>query len=206
MDKLELIKSLEEKRFPKHVIDACSNVKRHDFIPYTLRTMAYDDSALPIGHGQTISQPYTIALMLSLLDLKPGQKVLEIGSGCGYVLALLSEIVGKKGRVFGIELINELAKKSKTLLSDYRNVRVFNRNGSKGLLEEAPFDRILISAALHDIPEVIIGQLKNNGILVAPKGSRFEQEIITIQRKSKAEFEIKKRLPGFIFVPFIGEY
>lgn len=206
MDKLELIKSLEEKKFPKHVIESFSRVKRQDFIPYTLRGMAYQDSPLPIGQGQTMSQPYTIALMLSLLDLKPGQKVLEIGSGSGYVLALISEIVGKKGRVFGIEVINELAKKSRdNLHDDYKNARVLHKNGSKGLAEEAPFDRILISSALHDIPEVIMGQLKNNGILVAPKGSRFEQEIIAIQRKSKAEFQILKRLPGFLFVPFIGE-
>ena len=205
MDKLELIKSLEEQRFPQHVIEAFSNVKRQDFAPYNLRSMAYEDSPLPIGHGQTISQPYTIALMLSLLDLKQGQKVLEIGSGSGYVLALISEIVGKKGRVFGVELINELAKKSKDNLHDYKNTRVLHRNGSTGLPEEAPFDRILISAALHDIPEVIMGQLKNTGILVAPKGSRFEQEIIAIQRKSKAEFEMIKRLPGFLFVPFVGE-
>ena len=205
MDKQELIKSLEEKKFPKHVLEAFSRVKRQDFIPYTLRGMAYNDSALPIGSGQTMSQPYTIALMLSLLDLKPGQKVLELGSGSGYVIALISEIVGKKGRVFGIEVINELFKKSKDNLHDYKNTRVLHRNGSKGLPEEAPFDRILISAALHDIPEIIIGQLKNNGILVAPKGSRFEQEIIAIQRKSKTEFEMKKRLPGFLFVPFIEE-
>ena len=205
MDKLELLKSFEEKKFPAHVIEAFSKVKRQDFAPYNLRSMAYEDSPLPIGHGQTISQPYTIALMLSLLDLKKGQKVLEIGSGYGYVLALISEIVGKKGRVFGIEVINELAKKSKDNLHDYKNVRVLHRNGSKGFPEEALFDRILISAALHDIPEIIMGQLKNNGILVAPKGSRFEQEIIAIQRKSETEFEMIKRLPGFLFVPFVEE-
>ena len=101
--------------------------------------------------------------------------------------------------------MKNLAVKSKTNLTDYENVKVYNKNGIKGLEEEAPFDGIVISAALHEIPEKTMGQLKNNGILVAPKGSRFEQEIIAIRRKSKSEFEIKKRIPGFIFVPFIGE-
>ena len=204
MEKKELLDSLKEKNFPQKILDAFSKVKRENFIPRNVKTMAYEDTALPIGHGQTVSQPHTIAIMLSLLDLKKGQKVLEIGSGCGYVLALLSEIVEKEGRVFGIEVVKELAKKSKENLADYyENVKIYNKNGAEGLEEKALFDRILISAAIRDIPEKVMGQLKNNGILVAPKGSRFEQEIIAIQRKSKTEFEIKKKIPGFIFVPFV---
>ncbi len=205
MEKKDLLNSLREKGFSEKIIEAFSKVKREDFIPQNIKAMAYEDTALPIGLGQTISQPYTISVMLSLLDLKKGQKVLEIGSGCGYVLALLSEIVGEKGRVFGIELIKALAEKSKENLVECDNIKVYNKNGFNGLQEEAPFDGIVISAALHEIPEEIMSQLKNRGILVAPKGSRFEQEIIAIQRKSEHEFEIKKRLPGFVFVPFIGE-
>ncbi len=203
MNKQELLESLKEKNFPQEILDAFSKVKREDFMPRNVKEMAYEDTALPIGNGQTISQPYTIALMLSLMDLKKGQKVLEIGSGSGYVLALLSEIVGEKGRVFGVELVKELAEKSKENLIDYGKIRVYNKNGINGLEEEAPFNSIIISAALRDIPEKLMGQLKVGGIIVAPKGSRFEQEIIAIQRKSKTEFEIKKRLPGFIFVPFV---
>jgi len=206
MNKQELIESLEEKRFSKTILDAFSKVKREDFIPNNVKEMAYGDTALPIGHGQTISQPYTIAVMLSLLDLKKGKglKVLEIGSGCGYVLALLSEIVGENGKVFGIELVKDLAKKSKENLAGYGNVKVYNKNGAQGLEEEAPFDGIIISAAIHDIPEKILSQLKpKSGTLVAPKGSRFEQELVAIRRKSKTEFEIKKKIPGFIFVPFV---
>ncbi|MDP3992255.1 MAG: protein-L-isoaspartate O-methyltransferase [Nanoarchaeota archaeon] len=205
MNKEELLDSLREKGFSKAIIDAFSKVKREDFVPRNVRMMAYEDTALPIGHGQTISQPYTIAVMLSLLDLKKGggQKVLEIGSGCGYVLALISEIIGENGKVFGVELVKKLAEKSRENLMEFDNAKVYHRSGSLGLPEKAPFDGILISAAIRDIPEKILDQLKNQGILVAPKGSRFEQEIIAIQRKSKTEFEMIKKIPGFIFVPFI---
>src|SRR3989344_1119970 len=113
MDKLQLLQSLKKKNFPEEVVEAFSEVKREDFISEDLTEKAYEDTALPIGQGQTISQPYTIAIMLSELNLKKGQKVLEIGSGSGYVLALLSELVGKSGKVFGIEIIKELAEKSK---------------------------------------------------------------------------------------------
>ena len=205
MNKEELLNSLKEKGFSKKIVDAFSKVKREDFTPKNVRAMAYEDTALPIGHGQTISQPYTIAVMLSLMDLRKGQKVLEIGSGCGYVLALLSEVVGESGKVFGIELVKKLAEKSKENLIEYDNVKVYNKNGSEGLPEKAPFDSIIISAAIRDIPEKIMGQLNpKGGIIVAPKGSRFEQELIAIRRKSESEFEIKKKIPGFIFVPFIG--
>ena len=205
MEKQDLLNSLREKGFSEKILDAFSKVKREDFIPKNIKAMAYEDTALPIGHGQTISQPYTISVMLSLLDLKRGQKVLEIGSGCGYVLALLSEIVGEQGKVYGLEIVKELAEKSKKNLGKYDNIKVYNRNGSKGLPEKTPFDSVIISAAMRNIPEEIMSQLKNRGILVAPKGSRFEQEIIAIQRKSSSEFEMIKRLPGFVFVPFIGE-
>lgn len=207
MNKQELLDSLGEKGFSGQIIEAFSKVKREDFIPKNVQPMAYEDTALPVGHGQTISQPYTIAVMLSLLELKKdkAQKVLEIGSGCGYVLALLSEIVGKNGKVYGMELLKELAEKSKANLADYGNIIVYNKNGSEGLPEKAPFDSIIISAALSHIPEKIMGQLKNKGTIVAPKGSRFEQELVAIQRKSESEFEIKNRVPGFIFVPFVEE-
>ena len=204
MEKEDLLESLAEKNFPSEILNAFSNVKREDFTPKNVKTMAYDDTALPIGHGQTISQPYTIALMLSLLHLKKGQKVLEIGSGSGYVLALLSELVGEKGRVFGVEVVKELAEKSKENLVEYgKNIKVHNKNGIDGFKEEANFNGIVVSAALRDIPEKLLEQLKVGGVLVAPKGSRFEQEIIAIQRKSKTEFEVKKKIPGFIFVPFV---
>jgi protein-L-isoaspartate(D-aspartate) O-methyltransferase len=205
MKRDELIQLLMEKQIPPHILKAFEEVRREDFAPYQLRAKAYEDTALPIGHGQTISQPRTIAMMLSQLDVKPGQKVLEVGSGSGYVLALLSELVEKKGKVFGLEVVKELFAKSKDNLIDYKNVHVLHRNGSSGLEDESPFDRIIISAACRNIPEKLMAQLKIKGILVAPLGSRFEQDLIVIQRISKNEFEMKKKIPGFLFVPFVEE-
>lgn len=208
MNKKELLDSLRERGAPEKIVDVFEKVNRENFISYNLRKMAYEDAPIPLVKGQTTSQPYTIALMLSNLNLKPGQKVLEIGSGSGYVLALISELVGKTGKVIGLEIVPELVRKSRENLENerYKNVKVYKRNGSNGFPDEAKFDRILISAALRDVPEKIMAQLKTHGgILVAPKGSRFEQEIIVIERHSESEFEIKKRLPGFVFVPFVQD-
>ena len=205
MNKQQLLDSLIEKGFPKRIVEAFSAVPRENFIQEEFSEKAYEDTALPIGHGQTISQPYTIALMLTHLDLKPGQKILEIGSGSGYVLALISEIVGKKGKVVGLEIVKELAEKSKENLEEYKNVKIFHKTGFHGFPDQSPFDRILLSAACRDIPEELMGQLKNGGILVAPQGSRFEQEIVVIKRRAKNEFEVLKKLPGFLFVPFVEE-
>ncbi|MEX2016980.1 MAG: protein-L-isoaspartate O-methyltransferase [Candidatus Pacearchaeota archaeon] len=202
MNKVQLLKSLKEEGFSRDIIDSFYGVRREDFIPDNLKSQAYEDTALPIGHGQTISQPYTIALMLSELDLKPGQKILEAGSGSGYVLALISKIVGKKGKVFGLEILKSLVAKSKVNLEDYNNVKIYRRNGFNGLPEEAPLDRILISAACREIPKELLNQLKDKGILVAPKGPVFEQNIVVIQRQG-AEFIVKTEIPGFVFVPFV---
>ncbi len=202
MNKQQLLKSLKEMGFSEKILDAFSAVKREDFVPPEFKYNAYEDTPLPIGSGQTISQPHTIAIMLSELDLRKGQKVLELGSGCGYVLALISKIVGNEGKVFGVEIISELAKKSKENLENYNNIKIYNKSGFRGLPEQAPFDRILVSAACRELPEELLGQLKEGGILVLPKGPRFEQELMVFQRKGNV-FEIKKKIPGFIFVPFV---
>lgn len=213
MNKQQLIERLRAMGFSEKILEAFSAVKREDFIPEELQRDTYEDTALPIGHGQTISQPYTIAVMLSELDLNEGQKVLEVGSGSGYVLALISKIIGKKNsskhskseaRVFGLEVIKKLAKKSKEALENYRHIKVYNKNGSGGLPEEAPFDRILVSAAVREIPKKLLSQLKEKGILVAPKGPVFEQNIVVIQRQGD-KFITKTEIPGFVFVPFVGE-
>ena len=206
MIKQELLEKLKSNGFSSNIVNAFSKVKREDFVPKGYRHLAYKDIALPIEYNQTISQPFTIAIMLSLLDLKQDQKVLEIGSGCGYVLALLSEIVGKKTQVFGVEIIQGLAEESSENLANqgYRNVQVHNRNGRLGLSKQAPFDRILISAALDDIPRNILDQLKNKGILIAPVGDRKLQSLVVIQ-KVKDKFIVKNEIPGFVFVPFVEE-
>ena len=200
MNKQQLLQSLKQKGFSKEILNAFSKVKRENFIPEELKPHAYEDTALPIGKAQTISQPYTIAVMLSLLELKKSQKVLEVGSGCGYVLAMISEIT--KSKVFGIEIIKELADKSKKNLKDYKNIEVYNKNGADGLKEKSPFSRILISAACEKIPKKLLSQLKNNGIIVAPVGSKYEQSLVAVQ-KIKNKFIIKKEIPGFVFVPFV---
>lgn len=202
MNKVQLLQHLKRQDFPKKILDAFSKVKRENFVPEDLESRAYEDRALPIGKGQTISQPYTIATMLNLLDLKKDQKVLEIGSGCGYVLALISKIIGNKGKVFGVEIVKELAEKSKENLKGYKNVGVYRRDGRKGLEEKSPFDRIIISAACGEIPKKILNQLKDKGIAVAPVGPQHWQSLVAIQRQ-KDDFKIKEKLPGFVFVPFV---
>lgn len=202
MNKQQLLSSLQQKGFSKKILNAFEKVPRENFIPFQVRSQAYEDIALPIGNGQTISQPYTIAEMLSLLELKKGQNILEVGSGCGYVLALISEITNSK--VYGIEIIKELADKSKQNLKDYRNIKIYNKNGTEGLEKFSPFTRILISAASKRIPEKLSEQLKNNGILVAPIGNRDIQTLTAIQ-KINNNLKIKKQIPGFIFVRFVDE-
>lgn len=230
MDKRQLFASLEKRGFSKQILDAFAKVPRENFVPKNLKERAYDDNALPIGYGQTISQPYTIAMMLELLQLQSSQKVLEIGSGSGYVLALLSELVGKQGKVFGIEIVKELAEISKENLKNYSNVKVYNMNGAQGLQEEDAtsirgikrsrrsalrgkstketagslvFDRILISAALEEIPKPILSQLKNNGIIVAPIGIFGIQQSLVAIKKTKNKTKIIKEIPGFVFVRFV---
>ena len=201
-----LLDSLRIRGFSEKIVSAFDKVKRENFIPSKLENEAYKDYPLQIGYGQTISQPYTIALMLNLLDLKDSQKVLEVGSGCGYVLALMSELVGKKGEVYGIEVIEELAEKSKDnlKLTDYNNITVYNRNGHLGLDENSPYDRIIMSAALDKIPTALETQLKENGLLVAPLNTVHDigQSLVVFQ-KIKGELKVQRDIPGFIFVPFV---
>ena len=202
MNKSQLLQSLKERGFSKQILEAFAKVERENFIPGELRDFTYEDTALPIGKGQTISQPYTIATMFSLLGLKKSQKVLEVGSGCGYVLALLSELVGEKGKIFGIEIIKELVEKSRQNLKEYKNISVYNKNGAGGLPKHAPFDRILISAGCREVPKKLLFQLKTNGILVAPVGSRYDQSLVAY-KKIKGKIVVKEKLPNFVFVPFI---
>ena len=187
----------------KNILKVFSKVKREDFVPGRLRRRAYEDTALPLGEGQTISQPYTIAMMLSLLNPKKDQKVLEIGSGCGYASALISELVGKKGKVFGIEIIPELAEKSKAILKKYSNVKIYNRNGNLGLKEEKLFDRIFISARTKEVPNQLILQLKEKGLIVAPIGGNYEQSL-TVFGKEKTGLKALKKIHGFVFVPLVA--
>jgi len=202
MKKSQLIEYLKEEGFSKRILEAFSKVKREKFVPKDLWDKAYEDRALPLGKGATISQPYTIATMLDMLNLKSSQKVLEIGSGCGYVLALMSEITGEKGEIYGIEIIKELTEKSKQNTKNYKNIKIYNRDGKKGFEEKAPFDRILISAASEEISKEILNQLKNNGVLVAPIGPKYLQDLVAIKRYQN-NFKIISSKPGFVFVKLV---
>ena len=198
-----LLQSLKEKGFSKEIISAFENVKRENFIPADLKNRAYEDIPLPIGNGQTISQPFTIATMLSLLELKSGLKILEIGSGCGYVLSLIANIVVKNGKVFGIEVIKSLFEKSKENLKNCKNIKIKLGNGRFDWKENSSWDRIIISAAAYgEIPKPLVSQLKEKGILVAPLGSRYGQSLMVF-KKINGKLNLKKEIPGFIFVPLV---
>ncbi len=198
MNKAELLSSLKKKGYSDAVVEAFSKVKREDFVPEHLIGYAYEDMSLPVMDGSTLSQPSTVAFMLDLLDVKDGQKVLEIGSGSGYAIALLAEM-NKSGKVYGIEIIKELAINSRKYLSEKKNVDILIRNGCDGLPESAPFDRILISASCPQVPRNLISQLSNNGVLVAAvKNSIFQI------KKNDGE-TIEKEYPGFAFVPLVSE-
>jgi len=194
MTKSELIKSLKKKGFPDKIISAFEKVKREKFVPENLQAYAYEDIALPIEDGSSISQPYTVAFMLDLLDLKQGQKILEIGSGSGYALALISEII-KSGKIYGIEINKRLAIKSKKALAKDSNIEIISRSGFSGLPQFAPYDRILISASAPQIPRNLYSQLKDPGIIVAA----VKQSIYKIT-KQNGNIE-EKEFPGFAFVP-----
>lgn len=206
MDKEELIRYWQNNRIitDKRVIDTFKKVKREKFIPKELKNQAYDDNPLNIGFGQTISQPTTVMLMTQALDVNDGNKVLEIGTGSGYQAAILSILVGKKGKVYTTEIIKELYEFSKNNLKDYENVKVFNIDGSKGLEKYKLYDKIIITAACPKVPNVLISQLKSNGILIAPVGSEYSQEMLKITKKNnKIETE---NLGDFIFVQLKGKY
>jgi protein-L-isoaspartate(D-aspartate) O-methyltransferase len=183
------------------VIAAMRKVPRHLFVPYTLRSLAYQDGPLPIGSGQTISQPYIVALMTASLELKGHEKVLEIGTGSGYQAAVLAEIVDT---VYTIEILPELAERAKALLDTlgYRNVRVRAGDGFYGWPTAAPFDGIIVTAAAPRLPEPLVAQLKLGGRLVIPVGEEW-QELEIYVKKAKG-LELISTLP-VRFVPMKGK-
>ena len=197
--KEKLIRSLKEKKFPENIINAFHLSDREKFIPKKYKESSYFDIPIPIGYGQTISQPYTIAFMLTLLNVKNNQKILEVGSGSGYVLDLLSKL-SPHGNIFGIERIIALVKKSEKTLAENKNIKIIYGDGSKGLGTEAPFDRILVSATSKNIPQQLVNQLKIKGILVAPVN-----ETLVYVKKDSGMNKVKE-YPGFIFVPLIENF
>lgn len=197
MNRENLLKILKSYDFSDKILTAFNKVNREDFVPENMKKYAYADDALPIGYDQTISQPSTIAFMLSLLEIKDNQKILEVGSGSGYVLALLANI-SKNSRLYGIERLKVHAENSNRILKNFSNITVIRGDGSGGLLNLAPFDRILVSATSEEISKDLIEQLKEGGIIVAPIGN----SIIKLRKNKKIETE---EYPGFAFVPLVRD-
>ena len=162
------------------VLQAMGRVPRHLFVPDDVRPFAYDDRPLPIGRGQTISQPYIVAYMTEALQLEPAHTVLEIGTGSGYQAAILAEIVKQ---VYSIEIVPDLAESARRALAHagYRNVEVRTGNGYLGWPDRAPFDRIIVTAAPPEIPQALVDQLAAGGIMVVPVGTSY-QEIVVVTK------------------------
>ncbi len=185
----------------RRVLDAMAQVPRHAFVPENERSLAYSDQALPIGEGQTISQPYMVALMVEALQLAPTDRVLEVGAGSGYAAAVLSRIVTK---VHTVECREALAKRAVALLQalGYANVTVHIGDGTQGLPDYAPFDAILVSAASPWVPAPLREQLASSGRLVIPVGGRQAQILLRLRREG--DTLRTERLCDVRFVPLIG--
>ena len=189
------------KGFSPPLMAALSRVPRHRFVPASQAARAYINSALAIGHGQTISQPYIVALMTEVLDLEPDAVVLEIGTGSGYQTAVLAELAGY---VYSIELIPELATEASERLTrlGYRNVEVRTGDGYGGWPEHAPYDAILVAAAVPEVPPALIEQLKPGGRLVLPFGAPQAGQTLTLIEKTAAGRAHRRPILPVAFVPF----
>jgi protein-L-isoaspartate(D-aspartate) O-methyltransferase len=189
------------------VARAMELVERHLFLPSNMVDDAYLDTPLQIGEGQTISAPHMVAMMAEGLDLKPGHRVLEVGGGSGYHAAVMAELVKPDGRVYSMERIASLAEGARRNLktAGYESmVEVIVGDGTKGLPERAPFDRISIAAAAPYVPESLKQQLAENGKMLIPVGNRWYQDLTMVERKGDKFKET--RLGGCVFVPLIGEF
>lgn len=198
----KLVKILEKKGISDpNVLAAIGNVPRHVFFDNALLEHAYQDKAFPIGEGQTISQPYTVAFQTEKLEIKPGDKVLEIGTGSGYQACILLELGAK---VFTIEYNKKLYETAKSVLPKlgYKPYFYFG-DGSEGIPAKAPFDKILVTAGAPVVPEALTNQLAENGILVIPVGDREKQRMVRIRKKNGKL--IKEEFDYFSFVPLLGQ-
>jgi protein-L-isoaspartate(D-aspartate) O-methyltransferase len=185
------------------LLSAMAEIPRHIFIPPPYNASAYTDAPLPIGNGQTISQPYIVALMTELLNPKPGDHILEIGAGSGYQAAVLSLLVRQVTTIERIPAVAALAKKN---LADIgrKNISIIIGDGTRGYPQNAPYEGIIITAATPEIPQPLVDQLGDGGILVAPVGERVSQELMTL--KKSGDGMTRSSHGGVRFVPLIGEY
>ncbi len=185
-----------------NVINAMNIVPRHLFVPEALGSQAYKDHPLPIGQGQTISQPYIVALMTQSLNLKGNERVLEIGTGSGYQAAVLAKVARE---IYTIEIKSKLFKKASKLLQSlgFNNVKTRHGDGYFGWAEAAPFDCIMITAAIDHIPPPLLKQLKNYGRLILPLGNPFSYQNLVLVTKTDNDYAVKQ-ITGVLFVPMTG--
>lgn len=200
--RLRLVSLLQSKNITdRNVLNAIGTVPRHLFLPKDFEERAYEDNALPIDEEQTISQPFTVAIQTQSLKIISGQKVLEIGTGSGYQAAILAEIGAE---VYTIERIEKLYIKAKKTLENYKNVKCFLGDGTLGLPNFAPFDKIIVTAAAPKIPKSLIEQLNIGGNAIIPVGDLKNQKMILITKTDNENFT-EKDLGDFRFVPLIGK-
>ena len=187
----------------ERVLAVMRKIPRHEFLPEGIRGMAYNDSALPIGEGQTMSQPYMVALMTEFLGLKGTERVLEIGTGSGYQAAVLAELCQK---VYTVERIKTVADKARATLDrlGYKSVAIKIYDGTYGWKEMAPYDAIIVTAGSPDIPAPLVEQLKEGGRMVIPVGDRYGQQLITVVKT--ADGMVTSRSIPCVFVPLIGNH
>ncbi|HSB35203.1 MAG TPA: protein-L-isoaspartate(D-aspartate) O-methyltransferase [Nitrospirota bacterium] len=187
----------------ERVIAAMRKVPRHEFLPEAIRGMAYQDSALPLGEGQTMSQPYMVARMTEFLGLQGTERVLEIGTGSGYQAAVLSELCGK---VYSVERIKLLAERARLNLDrlGYRSVAIKVYDGTYGWKEMSPFNAIMVTAGAPDVPAPLVDQLKEGGRMVIPVGDRYGQVLLTIVKGPSGT--VKERSIPCTFVPLVGNH
>ena len=187
----------------RRILDAMCKIPREKFVEEKFYTSAYADYPLPISDGQTISQPYIVALMTQCLNLKGNEKVLEIGTGSGYQAAILAELARK---VYSVERFETLVERAKKVIEElgYKNVNIFVGDGTVGLKDFSPYDRIIVTAAAPEVPSTLVEQLQENGILVAPVGSLYSQDLKVVEKKSGKLYTRSEG--GCVFVPLIGKY
>ena len=196
---VEVLKSQGLKK--KTVLDALLKVPRHKFVPASHRNQAYENRPLPIGHEQTISQPYIVGYMTEAADIAPGDRVLEIGTGSGYQAAVLAEVAKE---VYSIEIVPALAESARNVLNElgYKNVHVKTGNGYLGWPEHAPFDAIVVTAAPDEVPQALVDQLAVGGTMVVPVGTGFQQMVIITKSESGV---VERRTIPVAFVPMVGK-
>ncbi len=202
--KVMVVEQIEERGIrDRRVLEVMERVPRHEFVPEEYRAFAYEDSPLPIGEGQTISQPYIVALMTECLNLEGEEKVLEVGTGSGYQAAILSELAKE---VYTIEIVGPLAERAEELLKNlgYRNVKVRCGDGYLGWEEYAPFDGIIVTCAPEHIPQPLIDQLAEGGRMVIPVGETQFPQVLKLLEKREGKVTVRNVVP-VRFVPMTGD-